>query len=87
MTETLSQLEKERVQVVRDIGKRPKLTVLTSEGGDGCPLIGFVDTQGALNSYFGSELWSAPGGTTFQGSNSAMRLIGWSGRRESTSRR
>jgi hypothetical protein len=25
-------------------GKRPKLTVLTSEGEDRCPLIGFVDT-------------------------------------------
>ena len=25
-------------------GKRPKLTVLTSEGENRCPLIGFVDT-------------------------------------------
>jgi DNA-binding NtrC family response regulator len=39
-----AELENYHLHLEEMIGKRPKLTVLTSEGGDRCPLIGLVDT-------------------------------------------
>jgi hypothetical protein len=66
--------------------KRPKLAVLT--GIEGCVhwrIGGHLEKRG--DGYYWSERGTVAGGTTFQGSSSSMRLMGWSGRRESTSRR
>ena len=76
-------LTADQMQVLR---KRPKLAVLTGIGG--CVhwwLGGHLEKR--ADGYNWSEGGAVAKGTTFQGSSSSMRLMGWSGRRESTSRR
>ena len=66
--------------------KHPKLAVLTGMGGCVHGRIG-GHLEKRADGYYWSERGAVASGTTFQGSSSSMRLMGWSGRRESTSRR